>query len=258
MTETAFPPLASSAESPSPRQLPRWAVLLVAALLVGSWSVWALHAYRAHPPVVSVAELRSDLASGTVRTYVGLTEFRNNRVWPADDDLRISTAPIPEPGAPTTSNDRPIIALMYYLDASRSPMRVVFVAPFGQAEPGAVGVHELVHELDAAGIQPREEFVPSMEWHANPWAEWAQVWGTVTGLLALLALFAIRPKRGTRWFWFWVFGVPLGLGVVAYAVLECVLPRRSDPVANDRPSKGRLIGVVGFAVAGATKLLIPL
>jgi hypothetical protein len=152
--------------------------------------------------------------------------------------------------------DRPITALAYYVDAWRAPIRIVIVAPFAGAGPDAVDVHEVIQELEAAGVVPKAEFVPAMEWHANPSAELAQVWGGVTGVLALMALFAIRPTRGTRWFWFWLFGAPLGLGILAYAAVECLRPSRTVPTAEGG-AQGRLRGVVGFAAQVGTKFVIP-
>lgn len=255
MTETARSTLAST-EPEASRRLPRWAALLVAALLVGSWSVWALHAYGADVRTVSMAEFRSDLASGAVRSYVGVSEFREQRLWLRDNGSEFTTTEL-EADATRSPTDPPVVAVAYDLDAWRSPIRIVRVAPFAGPSPGAVDVSELVQELDAAGVAPMGTFEPTPEWHPNPAAEWAQVWGPVTGALALLALFAIRPTRGTRWFWFWVFGVPLGLGVLAYAVAEGVRPRAVERVADGRLSPGRWSGLVGFALQGATTFLIP-
>jgi uncharacterized integral membrane protein len=240
------------------RRPPRWAFLLLAAALTATWSVWALHAFRGEMRTVSMEEFRSDLATGTVLTYKGVTEISHDRVWPPSDETRLSTAPIPEPGAPTTSVDRPIMALVYYVDAWRAPIRIVMVAPFAGAGSDAVDVHELIQELDSAGVRPKVDFVPADDWHPNPSAEWAQVWGVATGVLALVALFAIRPTRGTRWFWFWIFGAPLGLGILTYVVAECLRPRSRLLPSDSRPVDGRLIGVVGFAILGAARLLVPM
>lgn len=239
------------------RRPPRWALLVLAAALTVTWSSWALHAFRGEMRTISVEEFRSDLATGTVLTYEGVTEISHDRVWPPSDETRLSTAPIPDPGAPTTSVDRSIMALLYYVDAWRAPIRLVMVAPFAGAGPDAVDVHELIQELDAAGVRPKAEFVPPDDWHPNPSADRAQVWGLATGVLALVALFAIRPTRGTRWFWFWLFGAPLGLGVLAYVVAECLRPSRTIPTA-DGGAQGRLKGIIGFAIQGAAKLLVPI
>ena len=49
-------------------------------------------------------------------------------------------------------------------------------------------------------------------------------------------LFGPRPRRGTRWFWFWVLGVTGGVGAAAYALYE-IGGRRADraPLEEDRP-----------------------
>lgn len=256
MTGTAPASALETHEDGGVRRPPRWAMLVLAAVLCATWSLWALHAFRADLRTVSVEEFRDDLATGSVHTYVGLTEFHPDRAWPADDRIRISTAEIPDVDAPAASTDPRIVAVAYYVDAWRAPMRVVLVGPL-DAGPGALPAHELVRELEAAGIPPKAEFVPAPEWQANPAAEWAQVWGVATMVLALVSLLAIRPTRGTRWFWFWLFSAPLGLGILAYLVAECLRPRRAAPAVDGQAPPGRFRGVWGLAVQVGAKFLIP-
>lgn len=62
--------------------------------------------------------------------------------------------------------------------------------------------------------------------------------------LLVFAIGAIRgraPRHGTRWFWFWVISLPLGAGVVWFALAERLRDR--DPV---RP---RWNGGQGFAIS---------
>lgn len=192
-----------------------------------------------------------------MRTYEALTEFRPDRAWPPPEETRFSTTGIPDRDDPRASTDPAIVAVAYYVDAWRAPIRVVHVAPFAQAGPGALEVDQLVAELEAAGVPPGADFGLALEWDPNPAAEAAEIWGLVTGALALMALFAIRPTRGTRWFWFWLFGAPLGLGVLAYVAGECLRPKRPMPLADGSPAGGRLRGVVGIAIQIGAKLLLP-
>lgn len=66
-------------------------------------------------------------------------------------------------------------------------------------------------------------------------------------LLILLGLFVLingaAPRRGTRWFWFWVGGVTAGLGVLAWLLLERVWPAPAT-----RPASMRMGGWAGFGV----------
>ena len=56
------------------------------------------------------------------------------------------------------------------------------------------------------------------------------------------------PRRGNRWFWFWVIGTPLGLGVLAYAVLALLRPE-----SPARPAERRWrgwVGLIGMLLVG--------
>ncbi|HEV7147901.1 MAG TPA: hypothetical protein VGN48_12985 [Pedococcus sp.] len=68
--------------------------------------------------------------------------------------------------------------------------------------------------------------------------------GLVQLVLVVVAIGAIRgaaPQRGTRWFWFWVINLPLGAGVLWYALTE----RLREPA----PMRLRWHGGQGFAVS---------
>lgn len=72
-------------------------------------------------------------------------------------------------------------------------------------------------------------------------------------VLVVVAIGAIRgaaPQRGTRWFWFWVINLPLGVGVLWYALSE----RLKEPA----PVNPRWNGGQGFAVSVVGTPLIQL
>lgn len=235
------------------RPLPRWAVLLLAALLVGSWSTWAVHAYRAELRIVTMNELRGDLSAGIVRSYDVVTALRSDRAWSPPDETSYDTAQTPDPGAASTTGPG-VMTVAYHVDSWVAPIRIVQVVP-SDAGSDLVDVPEVIRELEAAGVRPRDR-VPAEVPQANP-RQSAEVSGFVAGLLALMAMLAIRPTRGTRWFWWWVFGAPLGLGVLAYVVAECLLPKRTAPPAAGGRREGRHIGLVGFLIQVAARFLIP-
>ena len=60
----------------------------------------------------------------------------------------------------------------------------------------------------------------------------------------------ITPRLGTRWFWFWVSSLSLGIGLLAFVLLECL----RDP----EPRKNRRSGLVGFGWASGASLLLSL
>lgn len=78
---------------------------------------------------------------------------------------------------------------------------------------------------------------------------------TVAGrALALISLVMVvlgpAPRRGSRWFWFFLLALPFGLGVVAFAIGE----RLTDP----REQKTRLHGGFGFLAVIVVGLVLNL
>ncbi|WP_151523227.1 hypothetical protein [Serinicoccus kebangsaanensis] len=67
------------------------------------------------------------------------------------------------------------------------------------------------------------------------------------GTLALV-LFGPAPRHGNRWFWFWLIGLPAGLGALAYAVWEVGGWRDHRAPAADRRSGGGygFLGLLGW------------
>ena len=68
-------------------------------------------------------------------------------------------------------------------------------------------------------------------------------------LSTLVVIVGPRPRRGTRWFWFWVVGGPLSVGVPIFAVAELLRPQY-EPVGIVHPPgvAGRWSGLAGFAI----------
>lgn len=61
-------------------------------------------------------------------------------------------------------------------------------------------------------------------------------------LIALGSLFTRQPRFGTRWSWFWIFGCPMGVGLVWYLMREGWFGRSTAPAPDQRRS-----GFAGFA-----------
>ncbi len=85
------------------------------------------------------------------------------------------------------------------------------------------------------------------------------VW-TGLGQLALMlvffiALFGRKPQNGTRWFWFWVINLPLGIGIVWYAVSEHL--HDSTPFTTPRRGgQGFLLSLAGLAFIPLTVMVL--
>ena len=94
--------------------------------------------------------------------------------------------------------------------------------------------------LTAAGVR-----------YAQPTVADGPGWPVPAMLVVWFAAFVgVRsPRRGNRWFWFWVALVPLGVGIAAYAVAERIHPR-AEPAAR------RWSGWQGFGVSVAGSILL--
>ena len=72
----------------------------------------------------------------------------------------------------------------------------------------------------------------------------------------LVVILGPRPRRGTRWFWFWVVGGPLAVGVPIFAVAELVRPRYElEGTVHPPGVAGRWSGLAGFAIGVVLSLV---
>jgi hypothetical protein len=192
--------------------------LALAVLLLGGWVTWAATTYPSQLRIVSADTFRQDLAAGHVVAFRAVSNVRHDRVWPPDGSPdQVDLPATNEDGTPDRADgvsDGPPPTVAYWTDAAVGPVRVL-----DANDPRSPSAEMAIMQLRDAGVPPAGV--------ANHWpGDRADVWGLLTGALTLLVIvFGPVPTRGTRWFWFWVTGVPWGLGVVAYAVLELVRPR---------------------------------
>lgn len=212
---------------------PRWSGMVLAALLVAGWVVQAVASWLGGYQTVSLATLQEELSSGQVTSYVvvdGAYQLTTGEQpwW---------TARTPAPGDRAETDE---FAVVYTAEEGRARVAVPSLGRYGPPLTTSSGPTEeesrwLQTELLTSDVPAR--FVPGP-------AHQVAAWGA--GLLALGALVHIvlgpRPRRGTRWFWFWMLGLPGGVGALAYAVLE-VAGWRSETAPADEL---RATGVFGF------------
>ena len=103
----------------------------------------------------------------------------------------------------------------------------------------------LVQQLTAAGVP---EAAPSELWF-HP----SQRVNNAGALLLFVSLVVVilgpRPRRGTRWFWFWLVGGPVSVGIAVFAVAELLRPRyEPEGTVHPRGVAGRWSGLAGFAL----------
>lgn len=75
-----------------------------------------------------------------------------------------------------------------------------------------------------------------------PLSGWTDPWGILMFLGWLLVILALltgpQPRRATKWAWFWLLGLPLGLGFLALLAMEAPWSaravRRPEPLPHDK------------------------
>ena len=124
----------------------------------------------------------------------------------------------------------PPVSVAYWVDAPMAQLRVVDPNGLSSEVPAAI-----VRQLAGSGV-PQEP--PSELWfHSSQSVNNAAVLLTVAGSRVVVIL-GPRPRQGTRWFWFWLVGGPVTIGIAIFAVAELVRPRY-EPEGTVHPRGGR-------------------
>ena len=199
-------------------------------LVVLLWVAWLAVTLTTRTVEVDAAHLEADLAAGRVVAYQpadGVEEDQDIG-WVRSTDVRPA-----EEGEAT--------AVAYWVD--RPLLRpVVAVTPSAEVT---------MARLAAAGVPEAS----SVEDPARLWSG-PQTWGPGLSFLlvgCVLAGLAVGagPVWGSRWFWLFLLLLPLGLGALAYAVVELVRPGSRVPRERMSGIKGLGLAVLGsLAVAG--------
>lgn len=231
--ENAVNGIRRALSAPNVRRLLGW------ALVVG-WVLWLVALWLAQPRVTPQAFFTDELERGQVTAYrvvlldedpSGLQSPYRLDVYPASDaaDGVLDGA---EDGRPVT--------VAYWVDAPVADLRVVDTNGLSSEAPTA-----MVAQLKAAGV-PEADL--SRLWGPPPGQDVYNAGSLLLVVSTLVVILGPRPRRGTRWFWFWVVGGPLSIGVPLFAVTELLRPRH-EPEGTVHPPgvAGRWSGLLGFA-----------
>ncbi|GEQ12763.1 hypothetical protein KLO01_08100 [Knoellia locipacati] len=218
-------------------------VVVVVGLLVMSWSTGLRES--------SFEQLQTDLQQGSVQQWYAAERLE-------DGVLGFTQAPMS-----TVRGDLDEASDGVYLPPEGDPLGGILVWRTWGAQGWRVasesGVSDATGDYQEAATEVSTALVGQLrvakvpmrpyEFSEGGWLRGAVALGAVAVLVMLLA--GPPPRAGNRWFWFWTFGLPLGLGFVAYAVVELIgLRRRPDPPMADRLSGQRgfltslVIGIV--------------
>jgi hypothetical protein len=225
----------STLDGASSRRALGW-VLLVA------WAVWLVALWVAQPRLVPQEFLAGELAQGRPTSFSVVTVQEDRAVgFLSTDGLDVSSVSDQDRAAALAGDySGPAVSIAYWVDAPVARLRVVDPNGLGSDVPAV-----LVQDLAAAGVP---EAPPGRLW-LDPPAQRTYTAGVVLVLLStLVVILGPRPRRGTRWFWFWLVGGPLSVGVAIFAVAELIRPRH-EPAGTVHPRgvAGRWNGLTGFA-----------
>jgi hypothetical protein len=221
--------------------------LAAAGLILALWAAWALLTWQNAIRTVDVDQFHQDLASGEVLTYRLTANTRHDRPWPPSgigstdfDTIALDDSGVPEDGQVADG-------LVYWMGSGVGRERIVpydaFVTPYLDPPRQAIeaGVRPVVLPPDQA-----------------PTPDAGAPYGWAASALMVGALIAQKPRRATRWFWFFFLQAPLGLGAVTYAVSELALRPSGLAMVGDQPRPRRRAwpGLAGFAFAGLATILV--
>jgi len=180
----------------APRTGTQRLTLIARIALAGLWLVWAAVAWWSAPRPATFEQLDSDLTAGRVVSYNRGAGWGYQRLWAAPAKVRSDTPEVMLTWA--TTNGRTFFATPDF--------RVGMVyGPTSEME-------KLVDRLEREGIGRGVE---------GPVTDVASALGVLMIVAALAVLIGGPPPvRGTRWFWFWVGQLPMGLGYLAWLALE--------------------------------------
>ncbi|MFK5635961.1 MULTISPECIES: hypothetical protein [unclassified Ornithinimicrobium] len=239
---------------PAPRR--RWSLLLSALLLVG-WAAHALASWLGGYQTVPLATLQHELDTGTVTGYVVVQDeprLGDVRWWAV---IRPEPAPLPwSQGAAGTQPvaDEPVfpsgMEVVYTVRDDRPRVAVPSWGLYGP--PQRTWADATAEETEWIRTRLLTSDVPRGP-HALELGRTGSVAlvlgpALLAGVLAHLLL-GPAPRHGTRWFWFWLLGLPGGIGVVGYALWEVAGLREHRVPAPGLRSDG-VYGVVVLLLAG--------
>lgn len=220
------------------------------AVLLALWLTWLVLTVVTQTRLVDEPRLRADLAAGRVAawqladlvppegTVVGWSEGVTVVPRAAGDDGADA-----DPGI---GGGNPVVA--YRVDGWFAPVRVL--DPNG-LDNGTGGADATLRAAGVPQVSTMARWSPTLDGR-DQWPLWT------AAPLVLMTLGAIvvgpAPTRGTRWFWIWQLFVTLGLGVVAYAVLEQIRP--VPPPGAPGARRRRRGGWNGVLVAVVTSILV--
>ena len=211
-------------------------------VLLVAWLVWLVALWVVQPRMVSQDHMADDIAQGRVIGYRLVTVDEDRARGPMSAPYSIDVYPASEPVNDDVNSDADgqQVTIAYWVDAPVAGLRVLDRDMLSSGAPAVLA------SLRSADVP---ETAATVLYRGAP----ARQVYTAGALLLLASTLAIilgpRPRRGTRWFWFWVVGGPFAVGIPVFAVAELLRPRYEAPYTVHPPGvAGRRSGLSGFGL----------
>lgn len=212
-----------------------WSALRLTLVLL--WLVAAVAAWWTTPREQSYEKARADAAAGRVTAFQWGDHWNSTDAggWFEPPGLRQNYSQLGTFFAWKTSDGR-----SYWTDTTTFTQVEAPIDDDGYFRPGAAGIAQ---QLRAAGIEQRGGTLP----------QGASITAGITFLLAVVILgvgiAGPPPRRGTRWFWFWlIYLTPQGLGLLFWLLREHPWARSAPHAAPSGSVERRDRGALGFAI----------
>ena len=211
-------------------------------VLVVGWVLWLAASWVTQPRIVPPDFVAADLARGDVPAYRLVTVDQDFRRGPfsSAEGVDVYAASDDQDGVVDGAADGRPLTIAYWVDAPVADLRVLDTNGLSSDTPAA-----LVETFRAAGVPEAEA---SRLYRGLPSDRVANAGAVLLFVGFLVIVLGPRPRRGTRWFWFWIVGGPLSVGLPIFAVAELLRPRyEAEGTVHPPGVAGRWSGLAGFA-----------
>ncbi len=212
-------------------------------VLAVGWVLWLVATWVTQPRIVPPDFVAADLARGDVTAYrlVTVDQAFGRGPFSSAEGIDVYAASDDQDGVIDGAADGRPLTIAYWVDAPVADLRVLDTNGLSSDTPAA-----LVETFRAAGVPEAEA---SRLYRGLPSDRVANAGAVLLFVGFLAVVLGPRPRRGTRWFWFWIVGGPLSVGLPIFAVAELLRPRyEAEGTVHPPGVAGRWSGLAGFAL----------
>ncbi|GIF65965.1 hypothetical protein Ais01nite_40000 [Asanoa ishikariensis] len=227
--------------------------------LVGLWVVWAAAAWWVAPRAATFERAEADAAADRVVSYQWADSFGD-----ANGSLLWFTAvPFTYSGdaAPQVFIWRTGFGRVHYAQVPAGDPRSGYSLDGVPTEPGQLQPIQPGSDFSVVSPPTRSDDLARLlptDRQGNPVPYFPPVLATILALLCLAILIqGPAPKLGTRWFWFFLGGLPFGLGMLLWLRVERPWAEPVSPAPDKKTGQPkRYSGLTGLGLMFLTGIVI--